>query len=176
MKKNENQIPLIFIDEDVKFTYTPGDFLSNQNNLTGMLCPLFYLQISYNKKLYNTSSREIQNLLTENMFDDKFLCKTLNCDLEVLSKKEELLFHQKIVVFFNDYTKIDELKKFIQENENLKISQFVLVLIVDSPEKKVKENEKILMAQLRNKQSESVAKIFGKKSFLMIRNDSHIIA
>lgn len=171
LKKNENQIPLIFIEEDVKFTYNLGNLLnSNQSNLIGTLCPLFYLQISYNNKLYNISSREIQNHLTEYNFENKIL----NFHFELLSNKGEAFSNQKIVVFFNDENKIDELKKIIQSNERLKMSQFLLILIVDSAETKVKKSEKFLIAQLTNGQS--VREIFGQNNFLILRNDSHIIA
>lgn len=159
-----NKIPLIFIEEDVKFSYNEG------NGMSGKLLPVFEMIV---QKINQVSREFIINAI--DFWKKNILKACVAFDLEIVDKNK-IITTDYYIIFINGKKDIshEELKHFIKEKiQNYQDQNYFLMV---SEEKQTKLNEKINNFSLLEGDSYYDRLIsLNDIKFLAVRSDGHIV-
>lgn len=151
---DKNKIPLIFIEEDVGFRYKSFQ----EENIAGILCPLFYFDIIKRDQQTKISSREFVRSIPELMKE--------NTVREMSGYKEEL-YGDYVVIFARVGAYLNEMKNL---GVSSKCNRVFLINIEEDIDKILKSdhiNQVFMRADQLNKLKE-MPKIFS------VRSDGHL--
>jgi len=152
LNDEKNQIPLIFIEEDVRFQYGSN----------GKLCPLFLIKFDNQKE--PISSREL--LIKVKEFVEKK-------QLKPISKRKNETFNDFLLVFFRNYEDLPEIRRILDKNpEN---SSIFLRITSNSSIKKLKENKEFSEIEVSEVSPENT-NLKELPSYFLVRSDGHLIS
>lgn len=159
-----NKIPLIFIEEDVKFSYNEG------NGNSGKLLPVFEMIF---EKISQASREFIVSVI--DFWQKNILKACVNFDLEIVDKNKTITTDYYII-FINGKKEIsyEEIKQFLKENiNNYKDQSYFLM---SSAEKQKNFDEKMNYFSTKGENSNYDRLFsFNDIKFLAVRSDGHIV-
>ena len=158
------KIPLIFIKEDVQFSYKT----SLSNEIHGKLCPLFSLKLQQKTDI-SMSSRELPNKIFE--LEVKGFITAVDHNLETLKTRKICENLDFLIIFYKKDVNLEKIRLFLKNlaKPNM-FSHFYLFKINFSSENL---NKQIFNEILVDK--EKYESLFKEIEFFCMRSDGHIL-